>query len=90
METAVSRYQGDTKVMAWVALIDGKALRVRWMQDDEGRNVNVTGDSYQEMIQHDVWPEVQYHARRNTWWMQQDGASVHCKATTNDLEQLFQ
>ena len=76
-EEVVCRFQGDSKVMAWVALVDGRALEVRWMVDEEGRNVSVTGDRYLNMIQNQVWPEVRGRARRNGYWWMQDGATSH-------------
>ena len=30
------RRQGDSKIMAWVALVDGVGLTVRWMVDENG------------------------------------------------------
>ena len=35
-EEEVCRFQGVSKVMAWVAIVDGNALEVRWMVDEEG------------------------------------------------------
>ncbi len=37
------QFQGDSKVMAWVVIVNGKALEVKWMVDDEGRNVSMCG-----------------------------------------------
>ena len=51
-------FQHVTKIMAWVELIDWQVLKVRWMVNDEGNNQKVTGASYLNMVQHDVWPEV--------------------------------
>jgi hypothetical protein len=91
MEEVACRYQGDSKVMAWVALVDGKALQVQWMQDHEGRNVNVSGESYLKMVRDKVWPEVRLRARRLKWWFQQDGAPVHVtRATIDFIEGAFQ
>ena len=81
-EEVVCRFQGDSKVMAWVAIVDGKCLKVRWMVDEEGRNVSVTGDRYLSMIEEEVWPEVRRRAARNGYWWQQDGATSH---TTNAI-----
>ena len=91
METVSCRYQGDSKVMAWVALINGEALRVQWMEDDEGRNIRVTGDSYLHMLRTKVWPEIRQRARRQKWIWQQDGAPVHVgRATIEWLEETFE
>ena len=67
----------DKKVMAWSALIDDSVLTIRWM-DEPHRPPTVTAESYLEMLEEEVWPEVMGRARRNGWWFQQDGASVHC------------
>ena len=34
-EEEVCWFQGDEKVMAWVVLVDGRALMVRWMEDKQ-------------------------------------------------------
>ena len=74
------RRQGDTKLMAWCGLVDGKMLTVRWMVDKDGRPASVNGERYGDLLKQ-VWPEVrQRSSRRNYWWMQ-DGATSH---TTND------
>ena len=36
--------------MAWVGLVNGKALEVQWMVDEEGRNVSVNGERYLSML----------------------------------------
>ena len=90
METVACRYQGDSKIMAWVALVDGEALKVRWMVDEEGKNAKVTGASYLDMVQNQVWPEVKGRARRRGWWWQQDGAPVHVTKDVIDfVEKAF-
>ena len=35
-EEVECRRQGDTKVMAWCAMVEGRMLRVRWMVDEQG------------------------------------------------------
>ena len=45
------------KVMAWVAMFDGKALDVRWMVDEEGRNVSVNAERYHDILKQ-VWEEI--------------------------------
>ena len=42
-EEKVCWFQGDSKVMAWVVLVDGTALTVRWMEDKQGCPASVTG-----------------------------------------------
>lgn len=79
-EEEVCRFQGDAKVMAWVAVVDGRALEVRWMVDDAGRNVSVTGERYLNMWKNDVWPEIRGIVRRNGYWGMQDGATSHTTA----------
>jgi len=81
-EETVCRFQGDSKVMGWVALVDGKALRVRWMEDDEGRPMSVNGARYLAMVRDDVWPEIRIQAGRRRYWWMQDGATCH---TTDDV-----
>ena len=83
-------FQHVTKIMAWVELIDWQVLKVRWMVNDEGNNQKVTGASYLNMVQHDVWPEVKGRERRNGWWWQQDDAPVHVtKDVINFVEKAF-
>ena len=72
------RRQGDSKIMAWVALVDGVGLTVRWMTDESGRSVSVTADRYLSMIRDYVWPEVRHRSSRRHYWWQQDGATSHC------------
>jgi hypothetical protein len=65
--------------MAWVALVDGRALVVRWMVDEEGRNVSVNAKLYLDVLKN-VWQEVRGRAGQLQYWWQQDGATCH---TTN-------
>ena len=51
--------QGDSKLLAWYGVVDGRMLVVRWMVDEGGRPQSVTSQRYQEMLQSQVWPEVQ-------------------------------
>ena len=84
------RRQGDTKVMAWVGLVDGKGLVVRWMVDEAGRPVSVTSDRYLAMLRDLVWPEVRHRSSRRLFWWQQDGATSHCTdVVLNFLEEKF-
>jgi hypothetical protein len=75
-DEVVCRFQGDSKVMAWVALVDGRALEVRWMVDEDGRNVSVKAKLYLDMLK-DVWQEVLDRAGQLQYWWQQDGATCH-------------
>ena len=74
-EESLCRFQGDTKVMVWVALVNGLALKILWMV--EGRNVSVNGERYLNMLQNQVWPEVMGIVRRNSYWWMQDGDMSH-------------
>ena len=76
-EEVVCNFQGDNKVMAWAALVNGKALEVRWMVDEDGRPQSVTAASYLNMMKNHVWPEVRASAGQLKLWMQQDGATSH-------------
>ena len=64
----------------WCEVVDTKMLAVRWMVDEDGRPQSVTSQRYQEMLQSQVWPEVQNRSRRRQFWFMQDGATSH---TTN-------
>ena len=75
------RFQGDSKVMAWVAIVDGKTLEVRWMVDEEGRNVSVNSELYLNMLKQ-VWEEVRLRSSRLQLWWMQDGARPY---TTEDV-----
>ena len=75
-EEVVCNFQGVTKVMAWVRIVDGRVFKVRWMQYDEGCIVSVNGERYLKMIK-DVWPELRGRARCNRYWWQQYGATSH-------------
>ena len=49
-EEVVCQLQGDFKVMALVALIDGRVLTVRWMENEQGRPASVNGEHYVRML----------------------------------------
>ena len=51
------RFQGDSKVMAWVKIVHGKAVEVRWLVDEEGRNVSKKAKRYLDILKQ-VWEEV--------------------------------
>ena len=46
----VCQLQRDFKVMALVALIDGRVLTVRWMENEQGRPASVNGEHYVRML----------------------------------------
>ena len=46
----VCQLQGDFKVMALVALIDGRVLTVRWMENEQGWPASVSGEHYVGML----------------------------------------
>ena len=39
-------FQGDSNVMAWVTLVDGRALTVRWTEDKLDRPASIKGKQY--------------------------------------------
>ncbi len=58
---AVCKFQGATKVMCWAALVGNSVLTLRWM-DEDYRPCTSAEESYGEMLQNEVWPEVQGRA----------------------------
>jgi hypothetical protein len=79
-EEVECRHQGDSKVMAWCGVVDGRMLEVRWMVDEDGWPELVMLQRYQAMLQNQVWPEVRNRSSRWHYWFMQDGATSH---TTN-------
>ena len=63
--------------MSWAALVNGKALEIRWMIDDAGHPASVNAERYLKMIQQKVWPEIRHRAAQHQYWFQQDGATSH-------------
>ena len=45
--------------MAWVAIVDGRALEVRWMVNEEGCNVSANAERYHDILKQ-VWEEIRY------------------------------
>ena len=75
--------------MAWVGIVDGTVLTIRWM-DEPHRPRNMNGESYHAMVRDEIWPEVRQRASHRRWWYMQDGAPAHCTAETIAfLEQKF-
>ena len=68
--------QGDSKVMAWCGMVDGKMLKVRWMVDEAGRPATVNSARYGELLQ-EVWKEVRHRSSRRRFHWMQDGATSH-------------
>ena len=66
-EEIVCRYQEDSKLMCWAALVGDSVLTLRWM-DDVDHPKRVTGESYLEMLRENVWPEVRGRASHRRWW----------------------
>ena len=64
--------QGESKVMAWCGLVDGRMLEVRCM-DKKGRPRSVTSERCQNMMQQHVWNQ------SSCWnyWFMQDGVTSH-------------
>ena len=44
--------------MAWVVLVDERAVMVKWMEDKQGRQASITGKQYVQILQEKVWPEM--------------------------------
>ena len=59
------------KVMAWVAIVDGRCLPVHWFEGSVNRV------KYLEMLKMVMWPSVHAVATRRQYWFQQDGAPLH-------------
>ena len=55
------KFQGAKKVMCWAALVGNSVLTLRWM-DEDYRPCTSAEESYGEMLQNEVWPEVQGRA----------------------------
>ena len=43
-----------------MAIVDGKALEVRRMVDEEGHNLSVNAESYLDILEQ-VWEEIHFH-----------------------------
>ena len=80
------REQGGAKVMCWAGILAGRII-IHWF--DPG--TSVTGESYLEMLQQVVWPQVRALVARRQLWFQQDGATVHTTVLTRAwLQEKFQ
>ena len=64
------REQGGRKVMCWAAIVKGRVI-VHWFPN----NQSVNGDTYLQLLQSKLWPEVRSYA--SSCWFQQDSATVH-------------
>lgn len=79
------REQGGQKVMCWAGVINGQII-IHWF--DPGMSVN--GQTYLNMLQTVVWPQVKAVATRKSYWFQQDGATVHTTVAARSwLQQKF-
>ena len=78
--------QGDSRVMAWCGMVDGRMLAVKWMVDENGRPHSVTSQCYQEMLQQHVWPEGRNQSsRQNCWFLQDVATSLTTELNINIL-----
>jgi hypothetical protein len=80
-QIAECQVQGDAKVMAFVALVDGRISCLHWFTEN-GQNVSVNSTRYLELMQDVLWPSVRGSATRKQLYFMQDGATAH---TTNDV-----
>ena len=92
-EEVECKRQGDSKVMVWWAVVDGKMLAVQWMVDENGRPESVNSERYQDMLKDRIWPEVRYRSSWHKCLFMQDGATSHTTnaiiANTNFLAEKF-
>ena len=70
--------------MAWVKIVHGKALEVRWLVDEEGRNVSRNAKRYIDILKQ-VWKEMCFPSSRHQFWRIQDGARPH----TTEIEDVL-
>ena len=81
--------QGDSKIMAFVVIIDGRILPVIWHVDSEGKHVSVNSERYIEVIKSKVLPLFSGDQIKIYWWMQ-DGATAHTsKIALTYLREIF-
>ena len=86
-----SKNQNVKKIMAFVVVVNGKALPVFWHEDENGDPVSVNTDRYilaiQTILKH--FPKRELKSKR--FWWQQDGASCHCSdRSLTELKKHFQ
>ena len=72
-----SRYQGKKKVMCWMGVLNGSILGPYWFIDERGRNLPVNGENYLEMLQNELWPNLETRTDLRRTWFMQDGAPPH-------------
>ena len=82
--------QSAKKVMAFVCLIDGKALPVHWFEKKKPSDkVSVTQASYVKMLKEKIFCHFTDEELGRYWW-QQDGAPAHAAgATIAYLQTIF-
>ena len=82
--------QSAPKIMAFVCLIDGRALDVVWFEKTKASDkVSVTQKSYVDMLENKIFPQLTPQQLSRYWW-QQDGAPAHSAgATITYLQNIF-
>ena len=82
--------QSAKKVMAFVCLIDGRALPVVWFEKQKPSDkVSVTQASYVKMLKEKIFCHFTDEELGRYWW-QQDGAPAHAAgATIAYLQSIF-
>ena len=84
-----SKNQNVKKIMAFVVVVDGRALPVFWHEDENGDSVSVNTDRYILAIQ-TLLKNFPKRKLKKCWW-QQDGASCHCSdKSLSELKKHFQ
>ena len=72
------------KVTAWCGMTCERIICPYFFEDDNGRTVTVTGDSYRKYIQKYLLPETR-DLDMNEMWFQQDGAPAHTARVTIEI-----
>jgi hypothetical protein len=72
-----TKYQGKSKVMSWVGILDGEILGPFWFLDDNGRSITVNQETYLQMLREKLWPVLENRRDLRRVWFQQDGAPAH-------------
>ena len=89
-EVSAIKDQSAKKIMAFVCLIDGRALDVVWFEKQKPSDkVSVTQKSYVDMLEQKIFPQLTPQQLARYWW-QQDGAPAHSAgATITYLQSIF-
>ena len=90
-EVCDSKDQSAQKIMAFVCLIDGRALDVVWFEKKKPSDkVSVTQKTYVDMLENKIFPQITPQQLSRYWW-QQDGAPAHAAgATITFLQSYFE